>query len=66
MSESNWAAVPGEAVQAGPKLGQKVPDFEMTTYDPVTGDFGRVSLADQIARQRWTILFFYPADFTFV
>ncbi len=48
------------------KLGEKVPDFEMTTYDPVLGDFARVSMADQIARQRWTILFFYPADFTFV
>ncbi len=48
------------------KLGQKVPDFDMSTYDPMTGDFGRVSLADQIARDRWTILFFYPADFTFV
>ncbi len=48
------------------KLGQKVPDFEMTTYDPVAGDFGRVSLAEQIARKRWTVLFFYPADFTFV
>jgi peroxiredoxin (alkyl hydroperoxide reductase subunit C) len=50
----------------GLKLGQKVPDFEMATYDPVKGDFGQVSLADQIARKRWTILFFYPADFTFV
>jgi hypothetical protein len=29
----------------GLKLGQKVPDFEMTTYDPVAGDFGRVWLA---------------------
>ena len=48
------------------KLGQKVPEFEMTTYDPVAGDFGTVSLADQRARGRWTILFFYPADFTFV
>ncbi len=48
------------------KLGQKVPDFEMKTYDPVLGDFGRVSLEDQMTRARWTILFFYPADFTFV
>ena len=47
-------------------LGHKVPDFQMTTYDPVAGDFGQVSLADQVARERWTILFFYPADFTFV
>ncbi len=55
MSESN-----------GLKLGQKVPDFTIKTYDPVKGDFGEVSLADQMARERWTILFFYPADFTFV
>ncbi len=51
----------------GPRLGQQVPDFkEMATYDPVKDDFGTFSLADQIARKRWTILFFYPADFTFV
>jgi len=50
----------------GLKLGQTVPDFELATYDPVKDDFGKFSLADQIARKRWTILFFYPADFTFV
>ncbi len=66
MNDSNWVVVPREAVRAALKLGQKVPDFEMDTYDPVTGDFGRVSVASQISRQRWTILFFYPADFTFV
>ena len=47
-------------------LGQPVPDFELVTYDPVADDFGKVSLADQKAKKRWTILFFYPADFTFV
>jgi alkyl hydroperoxide reductase subunit AhpC len=52
--------------QLSVKLGHKVPDFEMTTYDPVRDDFGKVSLAEQIANKRWTILFFYPADFTFV
>jgi len=50
----------------GLKLGQTVPDFELTTFDPVKGDFGKFSLKDQIARKRWSILFFYPADFTFV
>ena len=54
-----------EAV-AGVKLGLKVPDFTLTTYDPVKDDFGKFSLAEQSAKQRWTILFFYPADFTFV
>src|SRR5258706_6093089 len=50
----------------GLKLGQIVPDFELDTYDPVKEDFGKISLRDQIAKKRWTILFFYPADFTFV
>jgi NADH-dependent peroxiredoxin subunit C len=48
------------------KLGEKVPDFSLTTYDPVRDDFGTFSLDGQIARKRWTVLFFYPADFTFV
>lgn len=48
------------------KLGQQVPGFELTTYDPVKDDFGTVTLKDQMAMKRWTILFFYPADFTFV
>ncbi len=50
----------------GVKLGQQVPDFTLTTYDPVKDDFGSVSLEAQVAARRWTILFFYPADFTFV
>jgi len=50
----------------GLRLGAKVPDFELATYDPVKDDFGTFSLAGQIKHKRWTILFFYPADFTFV
>jgi hypothetical protein len=50
----------------GLRLGQTVPDFELTTYDPAKEDFGKFSMKDQIARKRWSILFFYPADFTFV
>jgi NADH-dependent peroxiredoxin subunit C len=48
------------------KLGQKVPDFELTTYEPTRQDFGKFSLQEQIDKKRWTVLFFYPADFTFV
>jgi hypothetical protein len=48
------------------KLGQTVPDFELDVYDPVKDDFGTFSLASQKAGKRWTLLFFYPADFTFV
>ena len=48
------------------RLGKKVPEVELAVYDPVKDDFGKFTLAGQIARKRWTILFFYPADFTFV
>ena len=48
------------------KLGQMVPEFEMETYEPVKDDFGKMSLAANKAAGKWTILFFYPADFTFV
>lgn len=47
-------------------VGSIVPDFEMDTYDPTTGAFGKFSLAANKAARRWTIVVFYPADFTFV
>lgn len=47
-------------------VGTIVPDFEMETYEPSQGDFGKVSLADLKTAGKWTILVFYPADFTFV
>jgi peroxiredoxin (alkyl hydroperoxide reductase subunit C) len=50
----------------GLRLGQKVPPFEFDTYEPSKGDFGKFSLEEQIKNKRWTVLFFYPADFTFV
>jgi peroxiredoxin (alkyl hydroperoxide reductase subunit C) len=53
-----------EMIQA--RVGHPVPDFELNTYDPVAHDFKKLSLADQKKAKRWTILFFYPADFTFV
>ncbi len=48
------------------QVGSPVPDFSLDTYDPKTGDFGDVSLESLKADGKWTILFFYPADFTFV
>lgn len=48
------------------RVGQSVPDFTMETYDPASGQFGQLSLAEQKAAGRWTVLVFYPADFTFV
>lgn len=48
------------------QVGQAVPDFKIETFEPSKGDFGEISLATLKANKKWTILFFYPADFTFV
>ena len=48
------------------QVGQIVPDFKLTTFDPKTGDFGSFDLSAQKQAGKWSILFFYPADFTFV
>ena len=50
----------------GLKVGQKVPSFEIEIYDPVQKDFGTTKFDDIKSAGKWTILFFYPADFTFV
>lgn len=48
------------------RVGNTVPDFTIKTYDPVLDDFSQFDLAEQRRGGGWTILFFYPADFTFV
>lgn len=48
------------------QVGSAVPDFKLETFEPSKGDFGETSLETLKANKRWTILFFYPADFTFV
>lgn len=47
-------------------IGDMVPDFKLETYEPAKGDFGEISLKDLKAAGKWTILLFYPADYTFV
>lgn len=46
--------------------GQMVEDFELAVYEPEKRNFGKISLAELKKQGKWTILFFYPADFTFV
>ena len=48
------------------RVGDKVSDFKLPTYEPKNEDFGEFDLAKQRENGRWTILFFYPADYTFV
>ena len=48
------------------KIGQVVQNFEMAVYDPLKRDFAKISLDEVKAKKQWLILFFYPADFTFI
>jgi alkyl hydroperoxide reductase subunit AhpC len=48
------------------QVGQNVPDFDLTCFDPKSGDFTKYSLAESKKNGKWTLLVFYPADFTFV
>ena len=48
------------------KVGLPVPPFALETYDPTEGAFGTVDLGALREQGKWTVLFFYPADFTFV
>ncbi len=53
-------------INNGLLLGQSVPDFTLETYEPSQFSFGSLSLSELKKQRKWTILFFYPADFTFV
>ena len=44
------------------KIGHKIPDFELDAFQGE--EIKNIRLSDY--RGRWLILFFYPADFTFV
>lgn len=48
------------------KVGQMVPPFAMEGYDPADSGFCEVDLGALREQGKWVVLFFYPADFTFV
>lgn len=48
------------------RVGMSVADFELDTFDPKEAGFGKVSMEQLKSNGKWTVLFFYPADFTFV
>ncbi|EKO37677.1 MAG: peroxiredoxin [Solidesulfovibrio magneticus str. Maddingley MBC34] len=47
-------------------VGQPVVDFSLKVYDPEEGFFGEMDMEKLMEDSKWVILFFYPADFTFV
>lgn len=46
------------------KIDNEAPSFDLPFYNPKTDEDGRISLWD--LNGKWTVLFYYPADFTFV
>jgi len=46
------------------KIDTEAPIFDLPYYDPKKDEDGTISLED--LNGKWTVLFFYPADFTFV
>jgi peroxiredoxin (alkyl hydroperoxide reductase subunit C) len=51
------------------QIDKKFPHFALEAYDPKKDEIIKISLndfANPSTRKKWVILFFYPADFTFV
>ncbi|MGQ4664941.1 peroxiredoxin [Metabacillus halosaccharovorans] len=46
-------------------VGKQAPRFEMDAV-LATKEFGKVNLEDNMKNDKWTVLFFYPMDFTYV
>ncbi|WP_332698560.1 peroxiredoxin [Halalkalibacter lacteus] len=46
-------------------VGKQAPRFEMDAVMP-NKEFKKVSLEENMKNGKWTVLFFYPMDFTFV
>lgn len=46
------------------KIDTKAPHFDLPAYDPIKDEDTKVSLND--LQGKWAVLFYYPADFTFV
>ena len=47
-------------------MGRKVSDFAFETFNPAQGGFEDHSLNEYLQKGHWVVIFFYPADFTFV
>lgn len=47
-------------------IGDVVPDLTIEAFDPTKTDFTEVTLESIKKKKKWTVLFFYPGDFTFV
>jgi len=53
-----------ENTQAGVLVLKELPEFKAEAYDAATGHYTEVSSEDY--KGKWSVICFYPADFTFV
>lgn len=53
-----------EQIPAKNIIGSMLPDHALKVFDPVANDIVEKTLSD--FKGKWLVLFFYPADFTFV
>ena len=53
-----------ENTQAGVLVLKNMPEFKAEAYNAETGHYTEVSSEDY--KGKWTVICFYPADFTFV
>jgi peroxiredoxin len=51
-------------IESTVKIDERAPSFSMPFYDPKTKDQGHMDSSD--LKGKWSVLFYYPADFTFV
>ena len=61
-AESAKPAIPSPAAAVTARVGQTAPDFEANAF--INGGFKNLRLSD--FKGKWTVLCFYPGDFTFV
>ena len=45
-------------------IGKTLPEFNLDAYDPKKDEF--ITVSNEDLKGKWTVLLFYPADFTFV
>ncbi len=55
-----------EEILSVASIGETVPEFVMEAYDPEDCGFCEVKFEEIKKAGKWLVLFFYPADFTFV
>lgn len=62
--ENNQTETKKEKKMSSTMVLRQMPEFKMSAYDSKTGHYTTVSSEDY--KDKWTVVCFYPADFTFV